>query len=276
MSCTRLHARSVDEDGLSSHANNLFCPRRVLAPPFYTGNPHDGRLSSASFHLGRQAEESCLRHDKNSLLHSRQPVLESWPEHREARGILRLSASANGGGGSIGVLCSILRGTLTLIIEGAGSGPDTVLAKLSVYKLIVSVLPGRFDMFRLICDTQGVCDDIYCFARDQTARNKWIAVFRRLGIGFEVMSITPKDSFRRKTGMSRSHSEPSELSTLGHRGDSADLPSRCGARRDDTTRAHNATLRPQQQAPARAGTTLRRNTSVPNLDCVSSPHLRRR
>lgn len=159
----------------------------------------------------------------------------AWPENREVRGFLRVSTRAREEGGSLEALCSISRGTLTLGVEpskGAGTGFDTVMAQISVGKLSIKVFPGRFDMFRLGCQDEE-CGDIYCFATDQTARNKWIAVFRRMNIAIQAPlhapfrghsngekrvkddnDLAPRDSFRRKLGLRRNNSEPS-LMDLG-------------------------------------------------------------
>jgi hypothetical protein len=110
-----------------------------------------------------------------------------WPEYREARGFLRLSAGKLEKNNSILSLCSIRNGTLTLSVKpGTGDGTvDTIVAQTSLDELIVSIFPGRFDMFR-ICRQGEEREEIYCFAMDQTARNKWIAVFRRMRIAIHA------------------------------------------------------------------------------------------
>lgn len=122
--------------------------------------------------------------DKSASTNSSSPplIIRSWPLHREARGLLRLSASTRDESRSVMALCSIQHGTLTLSIQSStGAGFDTVMAKISVDRLMVSVFHGRFNMLHVCCQGEE-CEDIYCFATDQTARNKWIAVFRRMNV----------------------------------------------------------------------------------------------
>ena len=58
------------------------------------------------------------------------------------------------------------------------------VGEVEVNQLIVTVFPGCFDMFRL--EVIGVdSGKINCFAADQTARNKWLAVFRRMGVAIQ-------------------------------------------------------------------------------------------
>ena len=43
--------------------------------------------------------------------------------------------------------------------------------------------PGRFDMFTLATVYEGQkFDEIYCFCDDPPTRDRWIAVFRRMGV----------------------------------------------------------------------------------------------
>jgi hypothetical protein len=116
------------------------------------------------------------------------PTGRAWPEHREARGFLSLSHIAIEERGSRTALFSIHRRTLTVSMEartGAREGVDMIVAQASVDQLVITVFQGRFDMFRL-CLKGEESENIYCFATDQTARNKWIAIFRRMSITIQA------------------------------------------------------------------------------------------
>ena len=79
---------------------------------------------------------------------------------------------------------------MTIAVESTkGEGFIVDIAKVATHELIVTLYPGCLDMFRLATDG-GV--QVYCFALDQEKRNKWVAVFRRMGI--VVRAATPAES----------------------------------------------------------------------------------
>ena len=147
--------------------------------------------SYAQSDLTHDSDTSASASLSSKLLRHAPATRLAWPTTREARGFLRVSASADERGLSMTTLCSIHLGTLTLradLSPGGGTGFGTIVAKADVDELIVCLFPGRFDMFR-ICRQGEEREEIYCFARDQTARNKWIAVFRRLNIAIQAATF---------------------------------------------------------------------------------------
>jgi hypothetical protein len=57
--------------------------------------------------------------------------------------------------------------------------------------LAVGIQPGRENMFAVATlHKNRLFDKIYCFADDQAERDKWIAVFRRMGVHMFDLSET--------------------------------------------------------------------------------------
>ena len=106
---------------------------------------------------------------------------------RKARGRLRLKASADHRG-ALNVMCSIDHGMLTLSSCSCGGAP---LAQVPMKDLAVGIQPGRENMFAVATlHKNRLFDKIYCFADDQAERDKWIAVFRRMGVHMFDLSET--------------------------------------------------------------------------------------
>ena len=68
--------------------------------------------------------------------------------------------------------------------ESSGESSGTVVvASIPAEELAVGLQRGRTDMFIIATRYRNkLYDDIACFADDQGKRNKWIAVFRRMGV----------------------------------------------------------------------------------------------
>jgi hypothetical protein len=123
---------------------------------------------------------------------ARPPMREAWPAEREARGLLTLRDSPDHSG-SLRAMCLIQNGVLTFSLapipvssrtRGAREANETkVVAQVPVKDLAVGLQRGRTNMFIVATRHQHkIYDEICCFADDQQKRNKWIAVFRRLGV----------------------------------------------------------------------------------------------
>ena len=118
---------------------------------------------------------------------------KEWPVDREVRGRLTLRASADHKGARC-AMCSVRGGVLSLSVESVatpasrGASSTTVLTQVPVEELAVGLQRGRENMFTIATLHRGrMYDEIYCFADDQVKRNKWIAVFRRMGVSiFDV------------------------------------------------------------------------------------------
>ena len=114
-----------------------------------------------------------------------QTVLNPWPAEKEVRGVLTLRLRPDQTEG-LAALCYIKHDVFTMCVEsrqGSGFGPiqGLELAKIHIAKLVLILRPGQKDGFSVGYEGHHEVD-IYCQARDNLARNKWISVFRRLGV----------------------------------------------------------------------------------------------
>ena len=107
-----------------------------------------------------------------------------WPADREVRGRLKLRASADHSN-AMRAVCSIRNGVLSIRIAWS----TLVVAAVPVQELAVGLWRGRTDMFTVATlHKDRMYDEIYCFAEDHIKHNKWIAVFRRMGVRVFDMS----------------------------------------------------------------------------------------
>jgi len=133
--------------------------------------------------------------------------MQSWPPHREARGYMSLRldlASAR----SVDALVSMHQSTLTIYIQSSPGGAfDSKMASIPVEHLVVTLRQGQFELLVLSCltDNEG---EIICCCKDQTARNKWVYVFRRVA-GVKVHPL-PRLALR---PLASSSAGPSQIST---------------------------------------------------------------
>ena len=112
-----------------------------------------------------------------SLSHTLRP----WPAHREAHGFLRLRDSMCRTQGMDG-LCSVVDGMLSFRVEeNPGAGFNVLLAEVAVANMAVTVQAGKYTSFSI--DSSSLrADTVYCDAYSQEKRNKWLAVFRCMGV----------------------------------------------------------------------------------------------
>jgi len=118
----------------------------------------------------------------------------SWPPHQEAWGIvsLRLGLTSDR---SVDALVSVYRNTLTIHIQSLPGGAfDKRMASIPVEHLVVALRPCQFKLMALSCLTDDDVEEIFCFCKDQTARNKWVYVFRRINGVRVVAHNVPKPS----------------------------------------------------------------------------------
>ena len=125
------------------------------------------------------------------------PSLSHWPQHQKAHGKLTLKSFAEQRN-SRQAVCSIQHGVLTLHITQRDShSRDSPCAgrrqrntaagttvKVPLGELGVGLQQGRGDMFTIATlHEQSMHDDeICCFAHYQAERDKWIAIFERMGV----------------------------------------------------------------------------------------------
>ena len=159
--------------------------------------PHTTSMSMAAQRCDAIASmdvrgERVGREGESTAPTARPPMREAWPAEREARGLLTLRDSPDHSG-SLRAMCLIQNGVLTFSLapipvssrtRGAREANETkVVAQVPVKDLAVGLQRGRTNMFIVATRHQHkIYDEICCFADDQQKRNKWIAVFRRLGV----------------------------------------------------------------------------------------------
>jgi hypothetical protein len=87
------------------------------------------------------------------------------------------------------VLCSIQHRMLTFRVNEnlstttpGDQGVANEVLRVPMESVVVSVRPEHYSMFALSSQDGDGADEVYCYARDQTTRNKWMAVFRRQGV----------------------------------------------------------------------------------------------
>ena len=109
---------------------------------------------------------------------------KEWPVDREVRGRLTLRASADHSNAMRAVF-SIRHGVLSIRLARS----TVVVAAVPVQELAVGLRRGRTNMFTVATlHKDTMYDEIYCFAEDRIKRNKWIVVFRRMGVPVFDMS----------------------------------------------------------------------------------------
>ena len=107
-----------------------------------------------------------------------------WPAHREACGYVELGVHLGGGARRLAARCHVQRGEITLWRRTSADDkafPQELLRSSSPH-FVVSVVPGHHNVFILSSQDGDRTEEVYCYTADQTARNKWIAVFRRQGV----------------------------------------------------------------------------------------------
>ena len=107
---------------------------------------------------------------------------QDWPAHKKAHGEFMLKGSPDAGS-AVRVLCSVLHGVLTLTDINSRSRESRVLAQVPLHDLAVGLQGGRSSMLTLATMYgDKMFDEIYCFADDPSKRNRWVAIFRRMGV----------------------------------------------------------------------------------------------
>ena len=104
-----------------------------------------------------------------------------WPEDRIARGFLTMRSTPSKHERGVLTFFTIERSLLTISVEQPdGASPRKVSTQFPVQDAIATLYPHCCDMFKMT--TRQGSSQIYLFAANQEKRNKWVAVFRRIGI----------------------------------------------------------------------------------------------
>jgi len=106
--------------------------------------------------------------------------VKPWPPLREARGAVTVRSSLTSTS-SRAALMGMHHSTLTIHIQSSPGGAfDKKVASIPAAHLVVTLRPGQFETLILSCATEDA-KNIFCCCADQTARNKWVYVLRRVG-----------------------------------------------------------------------------------------------
>ena len=164
-------------------------PRAALAPIPEDCSGEPSNTDSEATTDGSYESSAAKRAAVKRELPATRSVISGWPadsEVTEARGRVTLRGSADPQGKGMRAVCRIREGVLTMNIEeraAAGAKTEVVIAEVSVEALAVFLHPGRADMFKLAAVHQNeIVDDIYCFCDDPARRDRWTAVFPRMGV----------------------------------------------------------------------------------------------
>ena len=113
--------------------------------------------------------------------------VEEWPAGRQAAGRFTLRGCADLQTEGVPAVCRIRDGVLTLSVEQRGAagdeGTEAVVAEVPCEVLAVGLRRGRTSMLTLATVHKNeMFDEIYCSCDNPARRNRWVAVFRRMGV----------------------------------------------------------------------------------------------
>ena len=114
-----------------------------------------------------------------------QPLSETpWPADRLVSGSLELRGSATRRTSlERKVECTIQNGVMTFYEPAETGTEEVVLAREQVSGIIVTIVLAQTRKFS-ICNPEDIdSTQVWCCAKDQVNRNKWLAVLHRLGVG---------------------------------------------------------------------------------------------
>ena len=137
--------------------------------------------SAADERAGRAAKRAAAKRELPAW-HS----VKEWPAHREAFGRLTLRASDDPQAEGVRAVCRVRDGALTLVLEqraASGERTEKVVAEVPLEALAVGMRRGRANMLTVATvHESNLFDEIYCVCDDPARRNRWIAVFRGMGV----------------------------------------------------------------------------------------------
>ena len=145
------------------------------------GNALDARRELCEFIAGParlREEEHAAAERQAPAFRDAQELAHRWPAHLQVCGRLTLKASVDHSN-AVRAVCSISDGVLSISIASS----KAVVAQVPVEELAVGLQTGHTQMFTVATlHKNRMHDEIYCFADDKVKFNKWIAVFRRMGV----------------------------------------------------------------------------------------------
>ena len=145
-----------------------------------------------------EQHEPAVRDDHDGQDEGR--LARPWPPHQKVWGVVSLSVKLLSAS-SRDARMSVHYNVLTVHI---GSDFDHLVSSIPLEHLVVTLLRGQFEMLILSCTTDRDGDaGIICRCKDQTARNKWLYVLRRvLGVAvrpLRTLSLRPLASSSAET-----------------------------------------------------------------------------
>ena len=102
-----------------------------------------------------------------------------WPAEREVFGPLELRGSARRRSRQdTEIMCKIQHGVMTF-----SRSDGAVLAEVSVSNVIATIVPDQTRKFSICSGIEHIRrTQVWCCAKDQVNRNKWLAILHRLGV----------------------------------------------------------------------------------------------
>ena len=135
------------------------------------------------------ADERAERAAKRAAVERELPAWRSvreFPAHREAFGRLTLRASDDPQAKGVRAVCRVRDGALTLGLEQRAASvewTEKVVAEVPLEALAVGMRRGRANMLTIATiHESNLFDEIYCVCDDPARRNRWIAIFRGMGV----------------------------------------------------------------------------------------------
>ena len=154
------------QDGGKDEADRVF-----RAAPETREYPDDGVN-----HAGAQARPA--RPQAQGQLLSETP----WPAGRLVSGALELRGAMHRTASDRQASCTIQHGIMTFRSALRPDAEMVVLAEVPVSDFVVTIVPDQTRKFS-VCNPEDIAStQIWCCARDQRTRNKWLAVLHRLGV----------------------------------------------------------------------------------------------
>ena len=171
--------------------SDAMAPRPIVSTADERAERTDSGLSDATTPRAVEsaADERAERAAKRAAAKRELPAWHSvkeWPAHREAFGRLTLRASDDPQAEGVRAVCRVRDGALTLGLEqraASGERTEKVVAEVPLEAHAVGMRRGRANMLTIATvHGNNLFDEIYCVCDDPARRNRWIAIFRGMGV----------------------------------------------------------------------------------------------
>ena len=107
-----------------------------------------------------------------------------WPADREVFGPLELRGSAwRRSQQDMEIMCQIQHGVMTFSRSDGPGAEMVLLAEMSVSNVVATIVPDQTRKFSICSGIAHINrTQVWCCAKDQVNRNKWLAILHRLGV----------------------------------------------------------------------------------------------